>query len=298
MAIDILGAFEHEPQPIDYVLPGMVAGTVGALVSPGGTGKSMLAMQLAATLASGGQSDLLNLVPLMPALPGNGPQRVMYLPAEDPEPALQHRLHHIGKHLNPQQRQVVSENMVVQPLIGHQPNIMDSRWTDYLMRVAEGHRLLILDTLRRFHTFEENDAGEMAQIIGRMEYIAKATGCAILFLHHAGKSAALNGQGDMQQASRGSSVLVDNIRWQSFVAGMSKAEAEEWGVDEAVRKDFVRFGVSKMNYGAPVADRWLRRDLGGVLVPAVLEKQRKRGGGPMPVARSNSEPEGNGRDVW
>lgn len=48
--INILEAFAAAPPPLDYVLPNMVAGTVGALVSPGGAGKSMLALQLAAQL--------------------------------------------------------------------------------------------------------------------------------------------------------------------------------------------------------------------------------------------------------
>lgn len=49
--INILEAFAAAPPPLDYVLPNMVAGTVGALVSPGGAGKSMLALQLAAQIA-------------------------------------------------------------------------------------------------------------------------------------------------------------------------------------------------------------------------------------------------------
>lgn len=51
--INILEAFAAAPPPLDYVLPNMVAGTVGALVSPGGAGKSMLALQLAAQIAGG-----------------------------------------------------------------------------------------------------------------------------------------------------------------------------------------------------------------------------------------------------
>ncbi len=51
--INILEAFAAPPPPLDYVLPNMVAGTVGALVSPGGAGKSMLALQLAAQIAGG-----------------------------------------------------------------------------------------------------------------------------------------------------------------------------------------------------------------------------------------------------
>ena len=111
-----------------------------------------------------------------------------------------------------------------------------------------------------------------------VEAIAADTGCSIVFLHHASKGATMMGAGDQQQASRGSSVLVDNIRWQSYLSGMTAAEAEEWGVDDSQRPYFVRYGVSKANYGAPFKDRWFRRHDGGVLKPAVLEKQRKSKG--------------------
>ena len=114
----------------------------------------------------------------------------------------------------------------------------------------------------------------------RYASIAADTGCSIVFLHHASKGAAMMGAGDQQQASRGSSVLVDNIRWQSYLSSMTSAEAEEWGVDDDQRRFFVRFGVSKANYGAPFADRWFRRHDGGVLKPAVLERQRKSKGVP------------------
>lgn len=88
--INILEAFAAAPPPLDYVLPNMVAGTVGALVSPGGAGKSMLALQLAAQIAGG--PDLLEVGELP-----TGP--VIYLPAEDPPTAI-HRLY---KDLMPQQ---------------------------------------------------------------------------------------------------------------------------------------------------------------------------------------------------
>jgi len=42
MAIDILHAFENEPPPLDFVLPGLLAGTVGAMVSPGGAGQDKI----------------------------------------------------------------------------------------------------------------------------------------------------------------------------------------------------------------------------------------------------------------
>ncbi|XEV12946.1 AAA family ATPase [Vibrio alginolyticus] len=57
--LDLRSAVENEPKPLDFVFPGFKSGAVGALVSPGGTGKTMLALQVAVTVATG--ADLLNL---------------------------------------------------------------------------------------------------------------------------------------------------------------------------------------------------------------------------------------------
>ena len=283
MALDLMVAFTDPPPRIDYVLPNMVAGTVGALVSPGGAGKSMLILQLAVQIAGG--PDLLGVGELATGA-------VVYLPAEDPPVAIHHRLHALGAHLTAAQRQVVADGLLIEPLIGKCPNIMTRDWFDALKRAAEGRRLMILDTLRRFHIEEENASGPMAQVIGRLEVIAADTGCAVVFLHHANKGAAMMGAGDQQQASRGSSVLVDNIRWQSYLSGMTQAEAEEWGVDASQRRFFVRYGISKANYSAPFEECWFRRHEGGVLKPAVLERQKRQ-----PPAKLKSVVRG-GNDDW
>ncbi|GHA19642.1 helicase RepA family protein [Oceanisphaera arctica] len=269
MALDLMAAFTEKPSPIDYVLPNMVAGTVGALVSPGGAGKSMLALQLATQIAGG--PDLLGIGDLP-----TGP--VIYLPAEDPPVAIHHRLHALGTYLKAEQQQIVADALLIDPLIGKCPNIINKDWFDYLKRAAQGRRLMVLDTLRRFHLEEENASGPMAQVIGCMEAIAADTGCSIVFLHHASKGTVMMGGVDQQQASRGSSVLVDNIRWQSYLSGMTQSEARDWGVDDSQRGYFVRYGVSKVNYGAPFQERWFRRQEGGVLKPAVLEPLRKAKG--------------------
>lgn len=279
MNIDIMHAFTELPLPIDYVLPNMIAGTVGALVSPGGVGKSMLALQLATQVAGG--PDLLGV--------GELPKgQVIYLPAEDPPVAIHHRLYALGAQLTTNQQRIVNDGLRIEPLVGKCPDITHKSWFDYLKRAAEGRRLMLLDTLRRFHLEEENASGPMAQVIGRMEAIAADTGCSILFLHHASKGSAAMGSGDQQQASRGSSVLVDNIRWQSYLSGMTQSEAKDWGVDAAQRGYFVRYGVSKVNYGSPFQERWFRRHDGGVLKPAVLERQHQITK-PKAVARKEHE---------
>lgn len=264
MAIDILQAFDEEPPPLDFVLPGLLAGTVGAIVSPGGAGKSMLALELSVLVTTG--ADLSGF--------GGGVDRplgsVVFLAAEDPADAIRHRLHALGKHIDKDTREAFAKGFEIEPLAGMQANIDRPDWLAFIESMAVGRRLMFLDTLRRFHELDENDSGQMAYLVGVLEGIAKRTGCAVVFLHHASKAAAMGGMGDQQQASRGSSVLVDNIRWQAFLAGCSKDEAKKMGIDEAVRGYFVRDGVSKQNYGPPIQEGWMRRIEGGVLVPANL----------------------------
>ena len=260
--LDLAAIFSTEPPELDYVLPGMLSGTVGALVSPGGSGKSMFALQILALV--GGGADLVKL--------GGETKRgrAVMLAAEDPKAALMHRLHAIGKHLDAERRERMAENVDVIPLVGLGLDVMDDTWFDWIRAIATGARLILIDTLRRVHLLDENSSSDMALLLSRLEQVVLETGCSIVFLHHASKAAAMNGLGDVQQASRGSSVLVDNIRWQSFMSSMTKAEAASYNVEEAMRPFFVRWGVSKQNYGSPIAQIWLRRHEGGVLLPAVL----------------------------
>jgi hypothetical protein len=49
--IDLANCFEIAPEPLDFVLPGFLAGTVGGLVSPGGVGKSTFALEICIAVA-------------------------------------------------------------------------------------------------------------------------------------------------------------------------------------------------------------------------------------------------------
>jgi cell division protein FtsX len=62
--LDIMAAFTQEPPELDFVWPGFVAGTVGALVAPGATGKSFWALEAAMAVASAvSGGDVLRLRP-------------------------------------------------------------------------------------------------------------------------------------------------------------------------------------------------------------------------------------------
>jgi hypothetical protein len=229
----------------------------------------MLALQLAMQISGG--PDWIGL--------GNlGRGAVLYLPAEDPWPVLHQRLFALGRGLDAELRANVERYLRLISLQGASPNVLDSHWWEAIAIWAEGVRLVVIDTLRRFHDADENAACAMTLVLGQLERLAMLKGCAVLFVHHTSKSAAFQEAGDLQQASRGSSVLVDNIRWQAYLATMTKKEAQKLGVSAEKSQLYVRFGVSKSNYGPPLPERWLERKEGGVLYPAGFDEIHWAGG--------------------
>lgn len=279
MAIDLARAFETEPPVLDFIWPGFLAGTVGALVAPGATGKSYFTLEAAMSIAcsvAGG-----DLVRLAPARTG----RVIYLAGEDPAPALIRRVHAIGQHLTSSARQAIADNLTLEPIMGKRLNVMDDRHLARVVEYCANTRLIVLDTLSRIHQLDENSNGDMAQLVGALEYVASTTGASVLYLHHVNKGSAREGQADQQQAARGASALIDNARWCGFVAKMTEQEAVSLSADSVNRLPindqrgyFVRFGISKQNYDVTPRDRWYRRHDGGVLLPIDLQEANASGG--------------------
>ncbi|KVP39901.1 hypothetical protein WJ87_06875 [Burkholderia ubonensis] len=244
------------PTPLEFVLPGFVRATVGALVSPGGVGKSYWALAAAVAISAGSKGDLTGLKP---------PEgHVLVLSKEDPIEVLEQRIHAMAKVLP---KSVSYAGVDYRSCIGMDIDVMDAGWFEALRDAAKGTRLVILDTLTRFHKLDENSAQDMGALLSQLERLAAESGASILFLHHTSKAAVTNGQATLQQAARGSSVLVDNARWSAFLAVMTEQEARGFGVQLAERVNYVRWNISKQNYGAAIADVWYRRGEGGVLEP-------------------------------
>lgn len=262
-AINLTEAALFEPAPFDFVLPGFVRGTVGMLTSPGGLGKSYFALEASCAIAAP-TANLLGL-PLEHA--GN----VLYVSAEDDKQALHHRVHHIAQNLPEAAWRSVAERLTLVPTVGLRLNVLDEDVQDAIVNAGQNARLIVLDTLRRLHDGDENDNGAMTKVLAALEYIAVESGAAVLFLHHTSKASTLQSRGHEQQAARGASVLSDNVRWASYLVGMSDTEAEKLvdnGRPIVNPRAYVRFGVSKVNYTAAAVPAWFRRELGGVLVPA------------------------------
>lgn len=256
--------FEMTPPPPDHVFPGYLAATVGGLVSAGGIGKSTWTLEASTALASqAAGGDLLGL-----GIQKYG--KVLYLAAEDPAEAIWARIHTLAGHLDRTVLPRVVENLEIHSLLGRggEVDLMSEAFQEWLLERAKGKRLVVLDTLTRFHCLDENKAADAKAIMAVLERSAALTRAAHLFLHHISKAAAFAGLNELQQAARGSSVFVDNSRWLSFVAVMTPAEAEKYGIDEASRWRYVNWNISKQNYSAPLEDEWYERTAGGILRPA------------------------------
>ncbi len=273
--VDIMGAFVNAPTPLDFIWPGFLSGTVGTLFAPGATSKSFWAIQ--ASIAVAGGEDTVGIEP-------GGHGRVVYLAAEDPKPILNHRLHAIGARLSPEGREAAGARVDLLSVVGAGLDLGDKAQRNDLIQYCAGARLVIIDTISRVHRLDENSNGEMAQLLMHLEVIARQTGAAVLFLHHISKFALRAGDAGDQHAARGAGALTDNARMGAALSKMTSDEAEllidrdlgavvPVGPDDRAR--YVRMSIPKNNYSAPIANRWYRRDVGGVLTPVDLTDTEK-----------------------
>lgn len=284
--IDPMQAFTQVPPPLDFIWSGFLTGTVGTLFAPGATSKSFWAIQAAIAVCGGG--DTVGIEP-------GGFGRVVYLAAEDPACILQHRLHAIGAHLDPVGREAVGERLDLLSVVGAGLDVGDAKQRDELIEYCIGARLIIIDTISRAHQLDENSNGEMARLLNFLEIIACRTGAAMLFLHHISKGASRLGDGGDQYAARGAGALTDNARMGAALSKMTETESlladRSLGAVTPIGSDgrarYVRMSVPKNNYSPPIADRWYRRDAGGVLVPVDLVDARTelKKAGQAPKAR-------------
>jgi len=264
-------SFVNRPPELDFIWPGFAAGTVGALVAPGATGKSFWAleamMSIACSVAGG------DLAGLNPGKSG----RVLYISAEDPKLILEHRIHALGAYLSNEARDSIDANLMVKPAVGKSFDVMNDRHLHAMIKKCKGVRLLVLDTLSCIHCLDENSNSDMSRMLIRLKLIAEESGAAVLYLHHVNKGSAFAGSTDQQQAARGASALIDNIRWCGYVAKMTEDESKRLCEPDSLspvgsdRRDFfVRFGGSKCNVDERADDIWYMRKKGGVLVPVKL----------------------------
>ena len=284
--LDVRALLSTPPAPLDHVLPGLLAGTVGMLAGPGGSGKTMLELQLAIALATGTPPCAGLFSGLMPA---SKPTSVVLIAAEESKEVLAHRLHAIAHTLFARREQFGIILPFEEFLERLQKNLRlyaggaqsyallnaDKSRTSALKDLAhacEGARLVLIDPLRQFHDCDENDSAAMNKVVQALRGLAGNVNAAVVFAHHASKAATFSGQGDAAGAARGSSALTDGVRWQLNLSRLSREQAQRAGVSEDARGQFLLLDVAKANYLPAQPTVRLQRLAGGVL--AVMESAR------------------------
>ncbi len=273
-SFDVARAFENPPPKLDYLWGTFLAGTVGALAAPGGTGKSFWALEVAmAVSCSETGGDITGLEPVK-----TGP--VAYFSSEDPPEIIHNRIHAIRQHLNPKAQTAIGKNLKIFTSSGRITDCANPTKRKAITEKCRGSRLIIFDTFSKFHTSNENDNGEMAKVICTFTEIATETGASLLFLHHVSKGSSRDGQAEQQLAARGASAIVNEARWNGFLSRMTPEESNcltadpngHGAIGEEQRWQFVKYGECKHNYGLALGHKWYQRHEGGVLKPVKLVK--------------------------
>ena len=283
--LNITDIHNTELPPLDFVFNGLKDKTIGFISSAGGTGKSMLALHLAFSLAD--TTKTYNFKPIITEDTHRG--RVTYLSLEDPQDVLEHRIKSITKHIityhqNYNILEEINKNLDVYPLYGKNFTLakfssektieISNEVYEILLKIAQKSRLVIIDTFRRIHDTDENNNGQMSEVLKVFENICERTGTSFLLLHHQNKS-AINEKNNNQTAMRGASALVDNARLVINLNTLSEKEAEANGIQEKRRKEYVKVSYAKVNYAKHIDDFVLARLGKGVLDLCNCKKEKK-----------------------
>lgn len=280
--LDIRATLSASPPTLDFVLPGLTAGSVGTVVGAGGVGKTMLLTQLGVAVATGSPVFDNQLSPR------SAPARVVLIAAEESSDILRIRLHAIKRWIDLQREKssgatvaieseftaLLEKNLLLVPAAGQSVALVSNGATteffETLCQFCFGARLIIIDPLRRLHDGDENSSSAMTHIVQTLEALAKRTRAAVIVAHHIGKASMFNGTTDSAAASRGSSALTDAVRWQVNLSGMSEKVARQQRLS-GQHKSYACLDFAKANYIAPEPTMWLKRLEGGVLTHTILK---------------------------
>jgi hypothetical protein len=265
---------------LDFVLPGLLTGTVGMIVGQGAIGKSFLALQIGIAVTTG-----LSVAGGLWKPEATGP--VTIIGGEDEQRILHERLYWLRQHYGFDDNEAANldELLDVRSAYGHDMRIVQKTpggvergpFYEKARLAAEGQRLLILDPTVFLHDGDENDNGIATQLMQALAQIAQETGCAIIILHHVSKSSTGDDGREDWAAARGASALTTACRWQVNLRPPSKQEMQDYGITDEARRFWVRTAVTKVNYGDGGNPAWLKRGKGGVLKTEEMQKVKPNG---------------------
>ena len=224
-------------------------------VSPGGLGKSQLAIAEALSMATG--KDLLRKqTPLLDKY------KVWYFNVEDPIEELARRVEATAMHYGIEQADIEDRLLIDsgrdQKLVIARENAgqivkVSAVYDSLLGQINEyGIDCLIVDPF--IHTYagiSENDNNAIGEVIDMYKALADDGNCSIEMIHHSRK---LGGVEATAEDSRGASALVNAARSVRALNRVPKEALERVGVDEDHRRYFYYGAGDKANLAPPPAE--------------------------------------------
>jgi archaellum biogenesis ATPase FlaH/5S rRNA maturation endonuclease (ribonuclease M5) len=160
------------PPDYEWLVKGLICkGDTTLIVGEPNVGKSWISLSLAVAMADNRNTWIGHEVT------NNG--RVLYIDEENPHDVVYHRLRQLGASNLDNLRYL------------HRQGVRLDRNFDKLLdeAVAYDPSMIVLDSLTRFHTRDENNAGEMAALFNdSINVLCRETGAAVIILHHTNKS--------------------------------------------------------------------------------------------------------------
>jgi len=160
------------PPEYEWLVDGVIArGDTTLLVGEPNVGKSWISLSLAVAMANGDDTWIKwNM---------NHHGRVLYVDEENPHDVVYHRLRQLGL-----------KNYDNIRYLHRQGVRLDRRFDRFLDEaITYQPQLIVLDSLTRLHTQDENSAGAMAKLFNdSINVLTNETGAAVIVLHHTNKS--------------------------------------------------------------------------------------------------------------
>lgn len=234
---------------VDDLVPGK---TVTLLSGDGGTGKSLLALQLTVAVATSGFWLGRKVEP----------GRALFLSAEDDLDELHIRLHDVvrAEHAGLSDlddltiRSLAGEDALLAMLDGRGSALQQTALYDELNAVieAEAPSLVVLDTSADLFGGDENNRPQVRQFIGLLKRLALQHDCAVILLSHPSLSGLNSGSG-----------MSGSTAWNNSVRSRLYFERITGDQNEDIDPDARRLSTKKANYG-PVGGEILVRWQEGV----------------------------------
>lgn len=242
----------------------LLRGHLTGMISPGGVGKSSLALGLALGVAMGDTSALGFTTPA-----GFTGADVIVISTEDDDAEIWGRVWgHCTRHNIPLSSiegrvHIFDGGDVPFKSVARDRQSKQLHRTKMLQTLgsyAESVRagLIVIDPLVETHDAAENDNGEVAIVMSAMRSVCRTVGAAGLVVHHSRKIGPMDSISP-DNAARGAGALVNGFRLNFMLSRPSADDAAEMGLSEAEAAPMFRLDKGKGNYVPPGRDtKWFR----------------------------------------